>query len=254
MKQRLEQILQKSKRILGDMIASSKNALIREYSMQNLRRLPHVFKGYWQQMLNRDSDRDALKGGDANAHLHLRKSWNVNALLGITRQWSIVWCKWILALLLLLVAAVTFQSLINPYAQHLRDKLGLRPTQLAQLEQLVLLSKSSGPSGRGSSVSVLNGSAAISLLDETELQKIQLAFTSRGIKLGVLRLIAENPPNIELQANEVMFSVLLDALEELRVNWHLYPTQMNVLAGSGTGLVSVSGTLKQYSTQLGVTP
>jgi len=60
-------------------------------------------------------------------------------------------------------------------------------------------------------------------------------------------MTADNPPRLELQASEVMFSVLLDVLEELRITWRLYPEQLNVVASSGAGMVNVSGALAQSS-------
>jgi type II secretory pathway component PulM len=250
----LERLLQKCQRVLGDVIANGKNMLTRDYSMQDVRRLPQVLRAYWQQVFNSDADSKSSQEGVTAEHLQIQKSWNAKIVLQDTWQWALVQRKWILTTVLVMVAVIAFQLLINPYAQHLRQKLDLRPAQWAQLQQLVALGKVNGATGAGISASTSNGSSTVSLLDETEMQKIQLAFSSRGIKPGVLRMSADNPPNIELQVNEVMFSVLLDTLEDLRVNWHLYPSQMNVLAGSSAGMVSANGVLRQYSAQFGVTP
>ena len=89
-------------------------------------------------------------------------------------------------------------------------------------------------------------SSTVSPLDEQELQKILNVFTARGLKPSVFRLSTDNPPRIEFQASEVMFSVFLDALEELRTTWRLYPIQLSVLANGGAGMVSVSGMFSQY--------
>jgi type II secretory pathway component PulM len=250
----LERLLQKCQRVLGDLIVNSKNVLTRDYSLQDVRRLPQAIKDYWRQVFNSDVDGSSAQEGATVEHLQIQKPWNAKTVLQDAWQWSLVQRKWILIAALLVGLIITFQILINPYAQHLRQTLGLRPAQWAQLQQLVALSKANGSTGAGVTDSTANGSATVSLLDETEMQKIQLVFSSRGIKPGVLRMSADNPPNIELQVNEVMFSVLLDALEDLRVNWHLYPSQMNVLAGSGAGMVSANGVLRQYSAQLGATP
>ena len=64
----------------------------------------------------------------------------------------------------------------------------------------------------------------------------------------MFRLTTDNPPRLEFQASEVMFSVLLDVLEELRTTWRLYPNQLSVVANSGAGMVNVSGILTQYGT------
>jgi hypothetical protein len=258
MSQRFEAILQTCKRILSDVVVGSKNMLTRDYSVQDLRRLPQVIKEYWHRVLHSDDNGEASSQSSqesaVSTQLQLKKNWNANRFLLGVWQWVLAQRKWILIVLLLLGVTITFESLINPYAKYLHEKLDLRPAQWTQLQQLVLLNKSSSAPGVGPSAPSANGLATVSLLDETEMQKIQLVFTSRGIKPGVLRMNVDNPPHIELQVNEVMFSVLLDALEELRVNWHLYPTQMNMFAGSGAGMVSANGSLRQYSGQLGVGP
>ena len=89
-------------------------------------------------------------------------------------------------------------------------------------------------------------SNTVSGLDEMELQKIRAKLTARGVKPSVLRLTADNPPTLEFQISDVMFSVWLDTLEELRTSWHLYPAQLSVSANGGAGMVSLSGVLMQY--------
>jgi hypothetical protein len=49
-----------------------------------------------------------------------------------------------------------------------------------------------------------------------------------------------------------MFSVLLDALDELRTTWRLYPEQLNVVSSTGAGVVNISGVLVQYGGQAGM--
>lgn len=91
--------------------------------------------------------------------------------------------------------------------------------------------------------------STVSSLDEMEIQKIRSVLTSRGIKPSVLRLTADNPPRIEMQASDAMFSVLLGVLDELRTTWSLYPEQLNVVSSSGAGIVNISGVLVQYGAQ-----
>jgi type II secretory pathway component PulM len=84
-----------------------------------------------------------------------------------------------------------------------------------------------------------------------ELQKVRGILTARGLKPAVLRLTTDNPPRLEIQVSDAMFSLVLEVLDELRSTWRLYPTQMNVLAAGGPGVVNVSATLLQFSAQPG---
>lgn len=125
---------------------------------------------------------------------------------------------------------------IMPFVQLTQERLEMRPAQWSQLQSLIKLSKSSS----------VAAPTTVAPLDELEFQKMRGILTARGLKLGVFRLTNDNPPRVELQTSDVMFSVLLDALEELRVSWHLYPEQLKVTAASATGVVNVSGTLVTY--------
>ena len=62
-----------------------------------------------------------------------------------------------------------------------------------------------------------------------------------------MRLSLENPPRIEFQASDVLFSSVVDVLEELRATWHLYPERVEVSATSKMAMVNVSATLMQTS-------
>ena len=68
---------------------------------------------------------------------------------------------------------------------------------------------------------------------------------SKRIKPNVLRLNLENPPRIEFQASDVLFSSVVDVLEELRTTWHLYPERVEVSSSPAMAVVNVSVTLRQ---------
>ena len=148
-----------------------------------------------------------------------------------------------IGLVVLIVVLLVNIFVISPYAQRVQNQLDMRPAQWSQLQSLIKLAKSTSAAP-----------ATVSLLDDTELQKIRSVLTSRGIKPNVLRLTADNPPRIELQASDAMFSVLLDTLDELRTTWRLYPEQLNVVSTSGAGgagMVNIGGVLVQYGGQSG---
>ena len=123
-----------------------------------------------------------------------------------------------------------------PYVQSLEGRMSLRPAQWAQLENLIKLSK-----GKPLQLDT------VVLVDEAELQKIRNVLIARGLKPSVLRLGVENPPRIELQASVVMFAVIVDVLEELRIGWRLYPERIELVATPSTAIVNLSASLVQTS-------
>ena len=124
---------------------------------------------------------------------------------------------------------------VLPYAQDLQGRVSLRPAQWAQLENLIKLSKTSQQQ-----------SITVEALDEVELQKIRTVLQSKNIKPSVLRLTVENPPRIELQASNVPYSSVVDALEALRLTWNVYPERVEINSTPAISLVNVSASLKQF--------
>jgi type II secretory pathway component PulM len=116
----------------------------------------------------------------------------------------------------------------------LESKLALRPAQSAQLENLIRLSKANPPQVSG-----------IESMDEAELQRVRIILAAKGIKPAVLRLTLENPPRVELQMSEVVFSSAVDVLEELRKTWNLYPEHIEVSATPKISVVNLNASLKQ---------
>lgn len=125
---------------------------------------------------------------------------------------------------------------ILPYMRQLEGAISLRPAQWSQMENLVKLSKTA-PAQQ----------ITIEPIDEAELQKIRMTLIAKKIKPSVLRLSLENPPRIEFQASDVLFSSVVDVLEELRATWHLYPERVEVSATSKMAIVNVSAALIQTS-------
>ena len=123
---------------------------------------------------------------------------------------------------------------ILPAVSDMESRAALRPAQLAHLENLIRLSKAN-------TSQVSN----IEPMDEAELQRIRMILAAKGIKQAVLRLNAENPPRVELQMSDVAFSSAVDALEELRKTWNLYPDHIEVSATSKLSVVNLSANLKQ---------
>ena len=123
---------------------------------------------------------------------------------------------------------------ILPAVSDMESRVALRPAQWAQLENLIRLSKANT-----SQVS------SIEPIDEAELQRIRTILAAKGIKPAVLRLTTENPPRIELQMSDVVFSSAVDSLEELRKTWNLYPDHIEVSATPKLSIVNLSANLKQ---------
>jgi type II secretory pathway component PulM len=134
---------------------------------------------------------------------------------------------------------------LAPYGKREQERIEMRPAQWSQLQSLIRLSKMSS-SASGTAPGMGN---TVSVLDDMELQKIRASLSSRGLKPNLLRLTADNPPRLEIQISDAIFSVWLDALEELRTTWRLYPDQMSVIATGGSGMVNTSASLMQHEAQ-----
>ena len=226
-----------------------KELLSKDYSMQDLKNLKSLPRALQQKF---SEVQGGLSKTSANAALVSSSSkFDIKQLPALARRFVIeqrnAFVLIFIALLLLLVNMLV----IAPYSQRVQNQLDMRPAQWSQLQSLIKLAKSSGTS-TSQAPSYGPGVATVTLLDDMELQKIRSVLTTRGLKPSVLRLTADNPPRIEFQATDAMFSVLLDTLDELRTTWRLYPEQLNVISTSGAGMVNISGVLVQYGGQAGM--
>jgi hypothetical protein len=220
-------------------LRQAKDVLSKDYSLQDLKNLKSLPKTLQQKLSGLKSTSSNAVSGSTQAGEKFDFKQIPNLLLTyMTSHRNVV-----IGLAILIVVLLVNAFVISPYAQRVQNQLDMRPAQWSQLQSLIKLAKSTSAAP-----------ATVSLLDDTELQKIRSVLTSRGIKPNVLRLTADNPPRIELQASDAMFSVLLDALDELRTNWRLYPEQLNVVSTSGAGgagMVNIGGVLVQYGGQSG---
>jgi hypothetical protein len=229
-----------------------KELLSKDYSMQdlkNLKSLPRRLKEKLSKVqggLSKTSTSSELVAL-STAQLNIKK------LLLLARDFVIQQRSVLILFLLVLVLLLLNSFAIAPYSQRVQDQLDIRPAQWSQLQSLIKLAKSSSPSASQASSYGVGGVATVTLLDDMELQKIRGILSSRGLKPNVLRLTADNPPRIEFQSSDAMFSVLLEVLNELRITWRLYPEQLNVVSTTGDGIVNISGVLVQYGGQAGMT-
>lgn len=139
---------------------------------------------------------------------------------------------WIVLVIALVCTCLHYWVL--PSVRDLESKLALRPAQWAQLENLIRLSKTNALQVSG-----------IEPMDEAELQKIRIILSAKGIKPSLLRMTLENPPRVELQMSDVLFSNAVDALEELRKTWNLHPEQIEVGATPKIAVVNLKASLRQ---------
>lgn len=237
-----------SEKIL-DALKKLKELLSKDYSMHDLKKLGSLSKD-WKQKLSAVTAPlgDIANRADGNS-VNIRAKFDFNQLPVLAQDFLLRQRKAVLSILVLIAALIANTYLIAPYGLKVADQLELRPAQWSQLQNLIKLAKATAASG-SSSFSTAPGT--VTLLDDMELQKIRGVLTSRGLKPSVLRLSADNPPRIEFQASDVMFSVLLEALDEIRTTWRLYPEQLNVVASSGAGMVNISGVLMQHGGQAGM--
>jgi type II secretory pathway component PulM len=228
-----------------------KALLSKDYSMQDLKKLGSLSKDWKQKIADAKAPlANVVNGSKGNTSIDTSPKFDLALLPVIARGFIVHQRKLLLVFLTLCLLFAINQYVITPYAQRVSDQLELRPTQWSQIQNLIKLAKATAASGSTSSFAAIPGT--VTLLDDMELQKIRGVLTSRGLKPSVLRLSVDNPPRIEFQASDVMFSVLLEALDELRANWRLYPEQLNVVASSGAGIVNISGVFIQYGDQAGI--
>ena len=221
-----------------------KALLTKDYSMQDLRNLPNLLKDWWNSSAKQITQSQGVDSTKNALSLKSLGTLDLRQALQILQRFVLNQRKALLLVLLLLLLWITYILLLAPYSLRLQERLEMRPAQWSQLQSLIRISKTSTTRAGFSTSSGM--SSTVSSLDDQELEKILSGLKSRGVKPSVFRLTADNPPRLEFQASEVMFSVLLDMLEELRITWRLYPNQLSVVASSGAGMVNVSGVLTQF--------
>lgn len=228
-----------------------KALLSKDYSLQDLKNLKSLPKALQEKLsevqggLSKASSSSGLIASSAS-------KFDIKQLPSLARQFVMLQ-RGVLILLLMALALLLFNAfVIAPYSQKVQDQLDMRPAQWSQLQSLIKQAKFSSASATQSQSYGGAVVATVTLLDDMELQKIRAVLTSRGLKPNVLRLTADNPPRIEFQASDAMFSVLLEVLDELRTTWRLYPEQLNVISTAGVGVVNISGVLLQHGGQAGM--
>lgn len=219
-----------------------KDLLSKDYSLQDLKNLKSLPKTL-QQKLSGMKLASSNAANSSPGATQAREKFDYKQIPHLLVTYLLSHRNVAIGLVVLIVVLSVNAFIISPYVQIVQNQLDMRPAQWSQLQSLIKLAKSTS-----------SAPATVSLLDDAELQKIRSVLTSRGIKPNVLRLTADNPPRIELQASDAMFSVLLDTLDELRTTWRLYPEQLNVVSTSGVGgagMVNIGGVLVQYGGQSG---
>lgn len=234
-----------SEKCIG-LLKKAKELLSKDYSMQDLKKLKSLPKELKQAL-----SAIRLASAKATSALEIVPRFDAKQLPVLLQAFVLRNRQMLLALLCVVVLLVINVYVVSPFAQRVQNQLDMRPAQWSQLQSLIKLAKSAATNASGSAMpsSYLATPSTVSSLDEMEMQKIRSVLTSRGIKPSVLRLTADNPPRIEMQASDAMFSVLLDVLDELRTTWRLYPEQLNVVSSSSAGVVNISGVLVQYGAQ-----
>lgn len=160
--------------------------------------------------------------------------------------------RMLLAVLLCIgLFAIASQVWLLPLMKTMQAQLDLRPVQWAQLQHLVRLNQLTSANSVGASSMAASSprTTLVNPLNESEMQKVRAVLVARDIKPNVLRLSNDNPPRLEFQANDVLFSAWIEVLDELRQVWRLYPESVSAIASATPGLVQVSSTLKQMNAQ-----
>jgi hypothetical protein len=153
----------------------------------------------------------------------------------------------LIALVCIALFAIASQIWLLPMTKTMQAQVELRPVQWAQLQHVLKVNQLISASGVGGSTAGTSGSRAtlVTPLNEAEMQKVRAVLAARDIKPNVLRLSNDNPPRLELQANDVLFSAWIEVLDELRQVWRLYPETVSAIASANPGIVQISSSLKQ---------
>ena len=168
------------------------------------------------------------RGSSANTG---SRSWHTHLMIFlIQNQAFLIWIALVLAGFLLTL------SVIAPYTMKAQNNLLLRPTQWTYLQNIVKESRFDSKS-----------TGMIIKFDEVELERLRTILLNRGIHPSILSLSAGSMPSVELQANDVMFSTLLEVLDEMRNTWHLYPNELIIHNADSAGVVSVRSQFLQHS-------
>jgi hypothetical protein len=157
----------------------------------------------------------------------------------------------LIALVCIALFAIASQLWLLPMTKTMQAQLELRPVQWAQLQHVLKVNQLISAPGVGGSTAGASGARAtlVTPLNESEMQKVRAVLAARDIKPNVLRLSNDNPPRLEIQANDVLFSAWIEVLEELRQVWRLYPESVSAIASANPGIVQISSTLKQAQAQ-----
>jgi hypothetical protein len=157
----------------------------------------------------------------------------------------------VIALVCIALFAIASQVWLLPLTKTMQAQLELRPVQWAQLQHVLKVNQLISAPGVGGSAAGASGARAtlVTPLNEAEMQKVRAVLAARDIKPNVLRLSNDNPPRLEIQANDVLFSAWIEVLEELRQVWRLYPESVSAIASANPGIVQISSTLKQAQAQ-----
>ena len=157
----------------------------------------------------------------------------------------------LIALVCIALFAIASQLWLLPMTKTMQAQLELRPVQWAQLQHVLKVNQLISAPGVGGSAAGAGGVRAtlVTPLNEAEMQKVRAVLAARDIKPNVLRLSNDNPPRLEIQANDVLFSAWIEVLEELRQVWRLYPESVSAIASANPGIVQISSTLKQAQAQ-----
>ena len=162
----------------------------------------------------------------------------------------------VIALVCIALFAIASQVWLMPMTKTMQAALELRPVQWAQLQHVLKVNQLISAPGVGGSTAGASGARAtlVTPLNESEMQKVRAVLAARDIKPNVLRLSNDNPPHLEFQANDVLFSAWIEVLNELRQVWRLYPESVSAIASANPGIVQISSTLKQAQAKAQVQP
>jgi type II secretory pathway component PulM len=141
--------------------------------------------------------------------------------------------------LVILASVIGLSALLiwfaKPYLEMSQTPIALKVSQSIHLKNIIIESKA-----------LKNDLQLVNQLDDRELGEFKKLLISKGMKVGHLSIQAKNDPSIQMQLKYVSFAAFIDLLNESRIIWHLYPTDISVEATDSAGIVHINATLMQF--------
>lgn len=142
-----------------------------------------------------------------------------------------LWIGICLSVVMLLILILV----IRPYSMKVHDRLLMNQSQLEVLKKLIIESQS-----------LSTNKNLVPEFQDQDLAKLKQLLLSKGMSPNQLTFNSANGVSIDLQLNQIAYAPFLDLVNEFREIWHIYPTQISIVASNSPGIVNIKTKLVQF--------